>query len=99
MQPTVTVFEEIFTPSHTVTKSELIQALKDKLPELQTRDLELTVNCILTQMTDALTQDEHIEIRGFGSFDLLPDWLVILKQVQPFIHLLKLRFISKQAKT
>lgn len=51
-------------------KSELIQALKDKLPELQTRDVELAMNCILRQMTDALAQGEHIEIRGFGSFDL-----------------------------
>ncbi len=50
-------------------KSELIQALKDKLPELQTRDLELAVNCILTQIADALAQGERIEIRGFGTFD------------------------------
>ncbi len=50
-------------------KSELIQALKDKFPELQTRDVELAVNCILRQMEDTLAQGEHIEIRGFGSFD------------------------------
>ncbi len=30
----------------------------------------LAVNCILTQMADALAQGEHIEVRGFGSFDL-----------------------------
>jgi integration host factor subunit beta len=53
----------------TVVKSELIQALKDKFPELQVRDAELTVNCILTQMTDVLAQGEHIEIIGFDSFD------------------------------
>jgi integration host factor subunit beta len=52
-----------------VIKSELIQALKDKLPELQERDVELAVNCILTQMMDALVQGKRIEIRGFGSFD------------------------------
>ena len=51
-------------------KSELIQALKDKLPELQTRDVELAVNCMLQQMAATLAhQGEHIEIRGFGSFD------------------------------
>lgn len=50
-------------------KSELIQALKDKLPELQTKDLELAVNCILGQMTDALAQGDRIEVRGFGTFD------------------------------
>jgi len=53
----------------TVVKSELIQALKNKFPELQTRDVELDVNCILRQMTDALAQCQRIEIRGFGSFD------------------------------
>jgi integration host factor subunit beta len=52
-----------------VVKSELIQALKDKLPELQERDVELAVNCILKQMENTLVQGERIEIRGFGSFD------------------------------
>ena len=50
-------------------KSELIQALKDKLPELQARDVELAVNCILTQLADALAQGQRIEIRGFGTFN------------------------------
>jgi len=50
-------------------KSELIQVLKDKLPELHQRDVELAVNCMLQQMADALAQGERIEIRGFGSFD------------------------------
>ena len=51
-------------------KSELVQVLKEKLPELQQRDVELALNCILTQMSDALVQGKRIEIRGFGSFDL-----------------------------
>ena len=50
-------------------KSELIQALKNKFPELQERDVALAVNCILKQMTEALAQGQRIEIRGFGSFD------------------------------
>jgi len=53
-----------------VIKSELIRALKEKLPELQVRDVELALNCILGQMADALVQGKRIEIRGFGSFDL-----------------------------
>ena len=44
--------------------------LKEKLPELQQRDVELALNCILTQMADALAKGERIEIRGFGGFDL-----------------------------
>jgi integration host factor subunit beta len=53
-----------------VIKSELIRALNEKLPELQVRDVELALNCILGQMADALVQGKRIEIRGFGSFDL-----------------------------
>jgi integration host factor subunit beta len=54
----------------TVVKSELVHALSEKLPELQQRDVELALNCMLNQMADALAKGERIEIRGFGSFDL-----------------------------
>ena len=50
-------------------KSELVSALNEKLPELQIRDVELALNCVLEQMADALVHGERIEIRGFGSFD------------------------------
>jgi integration host factor subunit beta len=53
-----------------VVKSELVHALSEKLPELQVKDVELALNCILTQMADALVRGERIEIRDFGSFDL-----------------------------
>ena len=51
-------------------RSELVRALNEKLPELQVRDVELALNCILRQMADAIVQGERIEIRGFGSFNL-----------------------------
>ena len=51
-------------------KSELIRALNEKLPELQVKDVELALNCILRQLADAIVQGERIEIRGFGSFNL-----------------------------
>lgn len=53
-----------------MTKSELVQALSEKFPELEKRDVELAVNCMLRQMTDTLAQGEQIEIRGFGGFSL-----------------------------
>jgi integration host factor subunit beta len=53
-----------------VVKSELVSVLNEKLPELQVRDVELALNCILEQMANALVQGERIEIRGFGSFDI-----------------------------
>jgi integration host factor subunit beta len=53
-----------------VVESELVRALNEKLPELQKRDVELALNCMLGQMADSLVQGERIEIRGFGSFDI-----------------------------
>jgi integration host factor subunit beta len=53
-----------------VVKSELLQALNEKSSELQESDVELALNCLLTQLTEALAQGERIEIRGFGSFEL-----------------------------
>jgi integration host factor subunit beta len=53
-----------------VVKSELVSALNEKLPELQVRDVELALNCILGQLANAIDQGNRIEIRGFGSFDL-----------------------------
>jgi integration host factor subunit beta len=49
-----------------VVKSELVRALNVKLPELQQRDVELALNCLLKQIEEALAQGERIEIRGFG---------------------------------
>jgi len=50
-------------------KSELVMSLYQKLPELELKDVELALNCIIGQMTEALAQGERIEVRGFGSFD------------------------------
>ena len=51
-------------------KSQLLRALNEKLPELQQRDVELAINCMLEQMIAALSKGERIEIRGFGSFSI-----------------------------
>jgi integration host factor subunit beta len=53
-----------------MTKSELVSALAERQPQLLKQNVELAVNCILTQMADAIAKGERIEIRGFGSFDL-----------------------------
>jgi len=47
-----------------------VQALKEKLPELQQKDVDMALNCMLKQMEEALVQGERIEIRDFGSFNL-----------------------------
>ena len=51
-------------------KSELVRALNEKLPELQVKDVELALNCILGQLANAIVQGERIEIRGFGTFSV-----------------------------
>lgn len=56
--------------SHTITRSELIDALVDKQPHLAHRDVELAVKAVLERMGNAFEDGDRIEIRGFGSFSL-----------------------------
>jgi len=53
-----------------MTKSELIELISREQVNLPQRDVEAAVKCILEQMSEALSQGERIEIRGFGSFSL-----------------------------
>ncbi len=53
-----------------MTKSELIEVLAQKQPQLANRDIELAVKTILEYMSGSLSNGERIEIRGFGSFSL-----------------------------
>ena len=53
-----------------VTKSELIEIITAKQKHLPARDVELALKQILEIMSDALSEGERIEIRGFGSFSL-----------------------------
>ena len=53
-----------------MTKSELIELLARKQPQLAYRDIELAVKTILEYMSASLSSGERIEIRGFGSFSL-----------------------------
>jgi len=54
----------------TITKSEMIEILAAKQPQLEFKDVEFAVKTMLEQMTQALATGERIEIRGFGSFSL-----------------------------
>lgn len=53
-----------------MTKSELIERITEKHPEMSSKDVELAVKTILDTMSQALSQGDRIEIRGFGSFSL-----------------------------
>lgn len=49
-------------------RSELIQALSLRFPEIKIEDCELSCRVILDAMINTLSNGQRIEIRGFGSF-------------------------------
>lgn len=51
-------------------KSELVQMIADKNPHLYHRDVENVVNAILDEITDALSDGNRVELRGFGAFSV-----------------------------
>lgn len=51
-------------------KSDLVQRVSGKLPNLSARDVEVIVNTVFDSMTRSLMQGDRIEIRGFGSFEV-----------------------------
>lgn len=51
-----------------MTRSDLVEALAEKFPQLIQRDADMAVKAILDAMGDALIKGHRIEIRGFGSF-------------------------------
>ena len=53
-----------------MTKSELIEALSGRQPQITSKDIESAVKTILESMAQSLATGERIEIRGFGSFSL-----------------------------
>lgn len=53
-----------------MTKSELIESLVAKNPNLQIKTVENCVKEVLEHLTLTLEKGERIEVRGFGSFSL-----------------------------
>lgn len=53
-----------------MTKSELIEILVSKQPDIAPKEVEAGVRSILESMIQALATGDRIEIRGFGSFSL-----------------------------
>jgi integration host factor subunit beta len=51
-------------------KSELIARMAQEQSYLAPKDVELAVNLMIDRLAQALTKNERIEIRGFGSFTL-----------------------------
>jgi len=53
-----------------MTKSELIEKIVTRQPQLSSKDVELAVKTLLDHMSQTLSSGDRIEIRGFGSFSL-----------------------------
>lgn len=53
-----------------MTKSELIESLTARYPQLGARDADFAVKVVLDEMAACLSRGQRIEIRGFGSFAL-----------------------------
>lgn len=53
-----------------MTKSELINALASKNPNLHHIDLERVVNTVFDEITNALEDGDRVELRGFGAFSV-----------------------------
>ena len=51
-------------------KSSLVQTIAEQNPHLYQRDVEIIVNAILNEITEALANGGRVELRGFGAFSV-----------------------------
>ncbi|MDF7775197.1 integration host factor subunit beta [Sphingomonas sp. AOB5] len=49
-------------------RSELVQALVSENPGLSIREVEKIVSVFFDEISDRLSQDGRVELRGFGAF-------------------------------
>ncbi len=53
-----------------MTKSELIQRLADRHPDLKQRVFERIVSTVFDEISGALERGDRVELRGFGAFSV-----------------------------
>ncbi|MFA5073357.1 MAG: integration host factor subunit beta [Nitrospirota bacterium] len=51
-----------------MTKADLVDKITEKKPGLTRKQVEVVVNTVLDGIKDALSREDKVEIRGFGSF-------------------------------
>ena len=51
-----------------MTKAELVDKIAEKKPGLTRKQVEIVVNTVFDGIKDALSREDKVEIRGFGSF-------------------------------
>jgi len=52
-------------------RSELLQKFCDQHPNLQRKDIEKILGIIFSQISEALSRGENVEIRGFGTYKII----------------------------
>ena len=53
-----------------VTKSDLIEKISTRIPQLGNKDVELSVKTLIDKVIDSLAKGDRTEVRGFGSFSV-----------------------------
>jgi len=53
-----------------MTKSQLIEIISENNPNLSKKDIEFIVNNVFSNIKEALSSGDKVEIRGFGSFKI-----------------------------
>ena len=51
-------------------KSDLVQFIADRNPHLFQRDVENIVNSVFEEISNALSEGNRVELRGFGAFSV-----------------------------
>ena len=54
----------------TITKSQLIEKISLKIPQLGNKDVELSVKTLIEKIIDSLSKGDRTEVRGIGSFSV-----------------------------
>ncbi len=63
-----------------LSKTEIIDLVYNNTPNIQLKQVDLIVNSFLKTVTEKLKEGSCIEMRGFGSFEILPAMVRKVKQ-------------------
>jgi integration host factor subunit beta len=53
-----------------LTKSELIRRMSERFPNMFLKDIQLLVDTVFDNISDALAEGNRVELRGFGAFTI-----------------------------
>ena len=53
-----------------MTRSELVDLIKEQCPYLENKEVENAVNLFFSEIITGLSSGQRVELRGFGSFSI-----------------------------